>query len=183
MELHLKPIARQSSLTGMEFQPGQRVVSLLFLDPGGELRREDLLEEEIADYKTEGTLLCRWARVVRLRGQDDEAVAKRHALGSAEELFLALAHAEAEAEDSGELESVPGPLPAASIPLLRHLLALLLERKRILRAVPGAPGRYRHVKSGEVFTVASVPWEPEELASLSEILQTLVVTRNEPAKP
>ncbi len=169
MELHLKPIARQSAHSGAVFQPGQSIVCLLFLDADGAMQRLDLLESESVNHPVEGTVLCRWVRRVRERDVESEAVARRQAVSSAEDLFFALTDAEA-----SEAETLAGGVPAVSVPLLKHLLALMLDRKRVLRPVRGVRGRYRHVKSGEEYDVPAVAFQPEELLPLQDALQALV---------
>ena len=90
-------------------------------EEAGELR-QDLLEAEAGEFSPTGELLGRWVRLVV--EPDAEAKNAPATLQSAEGFFLSLY------EGSSEEEA-----PAEEKQALRHLLALMLERKRVLRAV------------------------------------------------
>lgn len=137
MEWHIKTIARKSSISGAAFSPGDRVVCLVYKDPAsGELGRADLLPEEVEGFVLPEEVLGRWSRVVK--DPDDEAVSARETMASAEDFFFSLY--ENESPDSGETSD-----------MLKHLLSLMLERKRVLRPMgdrsTAGSQRYLHVKS------------------------------------
>lgn len=122
-DLQIKPISRSSGISGQPFLPGETVISRLYLDEKGEPQRIDVLADEAEKLTSTGVELCRWSRIIKPAALT-EAEAKRQALMGAEEMFLSLA---------GPLEPTVDGGPARPDPQLLALLALLLERKRILR--------------------------------------------------
>lgn len=177
-DLQLKPHAKQSGITGRPFDSDSLVVSWLFIDAKGDYLRIDAHPDESPASMPEARLLCRWQRKLRPVAHSD-AEARRQALLSAEELFFAL-H-----ENSGvELPSAPDSQPAtpsvgdteARRTLFKYMLALLLERKRVLRLLPGstsAQSQYLHVKSKRTFSVDTVPLGPETLIRLAPQIEQL----------
>lgn len=175
MDYQIKPAARQSRISGAQFAPGEAFVSIIHLDSSGELQRVDLQPEEAVQFRPEGPELGRWRRKMREEG-DGEAQARREQLQNAEDLFLSLSGAPAlmtqaveSPADAPDLSSQAGE----SIAVLRFFLALMLERKRLLRAVPGKRGDYLHVRSKTIFTVDPIALEAETFAFLAEKLDWL----------
>ena len=124
MDWNFKSIARKSCLTDKSFVPGDKIVSLIYAgDKADELGRGDLLSTEINDFKIDGDLLGRWTCVIEETAPQAEDSTQRFA--SAEELFLSLFDGSADVEKKVRSESNA----------LKHLLALMLERKRVLRAI------------------------------------------------
>lgn len=201
MEWQIEPPARVSSLNGQPFEPGQRVVTLLFLDEKGQLQRFDLHEgEPWEELLRSGTReLGRWVRLIKEPGKGREAA--RAALQTTEELFLGLfglAAPSAGGEESGEVSGLPpagaearefsgqGEVPVSgrsepepgNLAALKHLLALQLERKRVLRplgkrALEGFQD-YRHARSGQVVPVPVVPLDPRTVAHIQTTLGDLM---------
>lgn len=172
MELQLKPIGRHSTVSGQAFEPGQKAISWLFLGADGGLLRADALEAEEPAVQIDGTLLCKWRRIVREPGEN--ATARRQALLTAEDLFLALHPGEP--GDGDEVETM-GPEMAGdseTTAALKHLLALMLERKRILKPLAGQPDRYLHPRSRRVFTVEPVDLTAGIVIRLEERLAFLL---------
>ena len=92
-------------------------------DKAEELSRADLLSTEVDEFKIDGDLLGRWTCVIKeMELQTDDSYQR---VASAEELFLSLYN-----DHSGEGQQVH--LESCA---LKHLLALMLERKRVLRAI------------------------------------------------
>lgn len=146
MEWQFKAIARKSTLSGEAFEPGDRVVCLIFSgDADGDLGRADLRPEEVDDFELPGEPLGRWSRVVK--DPDDESVNAKETMASAEDFFFSLF--ENEATDALE-----------EVSMLKHLLSLMLERKRVMRAIGprqrSGTQRYVHVKSKREFDVPIV---------------------------
>ncbi len=149
VDWQIKTMADRSEQSGTPFNPGDRVACLVYMDDdAGELRRADLLEAEAGNCSLPGELLGRWVRLVV--EPDAEAKNAPATLASAEDFFFSLY------EGASEEETPPEEKQA-----LRHLLALMLERKRVLRAVGsrqiegGQP--YLHVKSKRTFDVPIIP--------------------------
>lgn len=143
MEWQIKTIAQKSTLSGECFIPGDRIVCLIYKDEhDGELARVDLRPEEIEKFNIPGEVLGRWARVVP--DPEDEAAHEREAISSAEDLFFSLFE--------GEIEQA-----REESDMLKHLLSLMLERKRVLRAVgdrkKSGEQCYRHIKTKNEITV------------------------------
>ncbi|MCC5807509.1 MAG: hypothetical protein JJU00_14385 [Opitutales bacterium] len=174
MELEIQPLARKSFVSGREFEPGQRIESFLYRGEDGGLVRADVLAGETGDFAVRGNLICRWGQTVKDRS-DPEADARKSVMQSAEAVFLALfdepeegaeAVAEQEAPEEGAAEA------EKERALLRHLLALMLERRRVLRRT--GRGRYWHPKEKRAFTVPDVEIVPERLLALQDQLAHII---------
>ncbi|MGJ3243940.1 MAG: hypothetical protein ACFE0O_13440 [Opitutales bacterium] len=148
MDWQIQAHARASSLTGKPFEPGDPLICFLIRSEAGDgFERVDLLAEEEAHYNLPADgHFGRWTRV--MKAPEQEKADARAAIAGSEELFLSLYEPEA-AQASEE------------VAVLKHLLALLLERKRILK--PEGPRVtegiqvYRHPKSDQRFDVPVVP--------------------------
>ncbi len=158
MDWAIKSLSRASFLSGKAFVPGEKVTCVIFRGADG-LQRADLDEADTGAWQPPGEVLGRWTRKAE---DESEAARRRTALASAEEVFLAFIQ-----EPSGAGEEKD---------LLLQLLALLLERKRILRP-RGKPanGRqnYLHTRLQLEFSVPCHDLVPERLASLREQLHHL----------
>ena len=167
MDWQIKTIARKSALTEEPFEPGDQVVCLIFKDTEAEeLGRADVLEDEVDQFELPGPLLGRWSRVIK--DPDDEGENRRMVMASAEDFFLSLFNEEtqvASAED--ELHA------------LQHLLALMLERKRVVRAlgarcVAGVQP-YVHVKSKQELAVPVVEISKELMLKIENTLGHIIL--------
>ncbi len=143
MEWQIKTIARKSTLSGEVFNPGDRVVCLIFKgEQAGELGRADLRPDEVEAFELPGEVLGRWARVVK--DPDDVSANTSETMASAEDFFFSLF--ENESPDTKEESD-----------MLKHLLSLMLERKRVLRAIGDRKSTgeqsYRHVKTKQMIQV------------------------------
>ena len=164
-EWTLQSGSRKSTSTEKPFNDGQKVRSILCLDEEGALRRLDFHPEETVPL--EGVRpVARWVRV--FRSNETERELEREAIQTSEELFLSLME---EGDGTGEEDS---PEAAATRGILRFLLALQLERKRVLRRV----GRmevdgtqcYRHPKTNTEYQVPVADLEAERLRAMKEQL-------------
>ncbi len=169
MELEIQPLARKSYVSDRRFEPGQRIESFLFRGENGELVRADVLAEEAGDFEVRGNLICRWGQTVKDRS-DPEADARKSAMQSAEAVFLALFDEPDEASGGPPEEGTAESENERA--LLRHLLALMLERRRILRRT--GRGRYWHPKEKRAFTVPDVEIVPERLLALQDQLAHII---------
>lgn len=149
LEWQLSTCSRKSDLTGLPFSDGDEVVCLLLVDPGGDLQRVNLApgEEWPAPH---GRPIARWKRRFRLDETKREEMLE--SVQETGELFFALL-------DGGPAEKQAADTDSDTIrEALLHLLALFLERKRVLRPVGriAADGRqtYRHPASGRSASVA-----------------------------
>ena len=146
MEWQFKTIARNSTLSGEAFNPGDRVVCLIFkCEEAGELGRADLRPSEVEAFGPQDEVLGRWTRVVK--NPDDDNISVSETIASAEDFFFSLF--ENESSDSKEESD-----------MLKHLLSLMLERKRILRAIGDRKSigkqSYWHVKTKQMIQVPIV---------------------------
>ena len=143
MDWQIKTSSRKSTFTGESFNPGDRVVSLVFTDNvSGEPERADLHESEMGGFELPGNVLGRWVRAIK--APEDEAASVRERVESAEDFFFSLF--DNEQPEAREISD-----------MLKHLLALMLERKRVLRAVGArqlsGEQLYRHVKTKQEIAV------------------------------
>jgi hypothetical protein len=165
MEWQIKTIARKSSLSATPFNPGDRIVCLIFKEAEeGELGRADLLEAELDSFEIPGQVLGRWSRVVK--DPDDESATARETMASAEDFFFSLY--ENEQSDGDETAD-----------MLKHLLALMLERKRVLRAmgprsVEGCQ-LYLHVKTKQELTVPIVEISTELMLKIQDTIGDIIL--------
>jgi hypothetical protein len=159
MDWPIKSHARVSFSSGRPFAVGERVACVIFRAPEG-LMRADLSEPEAAEWQAPGEVLGRWVREVN--DEEDERARKRQDLASAEEMFLAMVQEPGGAGEDKEL--------------LLQFLALILERKRVLRAIGRAVAsrqKYFHPRLQQEFSVFQHPMTAERIAALSEQLHFL----------
>jgi hypothetical protein len=165
MDWHIKTIARKSSLTATPFKPGERVVCLIFKVPNeDELGRVDLLESEVDAFEMPGDILGRWTRIVK--DPDDEAASKNEIMSSAEDFFFSLFEVEhSDTQDTSDM--------------LKHLLSLMLERKRVLRAVgprqTEGQQAYRHVKTKQELLVPVVDISTELMLKIQDTIGDIML--------
>ena len=165
MEWQIKTIARKSSLSGESFKPGDEVVCLIFKDAAaGELGRADLFAAEVDPFELPGDLLGRWSRIIK--DPDEAKVSAGEVMASAEDFFLSLYQSEPEAAQ-------------AETDALKHLLALMLERKRVLRPIgPRATEglqRYLHVKQKKELEVPVVEISPDLVLKIQDTLGDIIL--------
>ncbi len=162
MEWQIRNIARTSDLSGKPFAPGDTVSSLIYRAAGKDgIQRADLLASEVPGFDVPGQLLGRWSRLVK-EPDGGEAVSGADPR-PAEEFFRSLFE---EADGAGQ-------------DALKHLLALALERRRILRRKGGlsADGtqRYRFAGRDEEVDVPVVDIDPGLLVKLQETLGDILL--------
>lgn len=162
MELQLQPLATACHVSGQPFVEGNRVASQLVSLKTGEIMRYDLLESESAKFSAEGTLVCRWVQVFKPRKANENA--DRALKLTAETLFVTLADPTAESTPENTR--------------LVQFLALMLERKRVLRpkgrTADGARNLFEHAKTKQLFEVPVGELTPEFFIQVQAQLSVLV---------
>ena len=141
MELTLQPLAKNCRVSGRDFVEGDRVVCRLVREADGAIARHDVLASEDAAYEKPEFVFCTWTVSYKERRAEENP--GRTLKLTAENLFLTLADPTAE----------PDP---ANTPLLQFL-ALLLERKKILRprgkTADGERQIFEHAKTHQAYEV------------------------------
>ncbi len=165
VEWQLQPLARKSSASEVPFEPGDRVVCFLIKSSEGAFVRADVRADESEAYAPEGQVLGRWTREVN-DSEDEEKASARQSLQSSEELFLSLFDESLPEDARHERDS------------LKQVLALMLERKRVLRSL-GRPvegiQQYLHVRSKKEYAVPLVELSAAELVAVHDQLAQVVV--------
>jgi hypothetical protein len=190
MELNLHPIATKCFVSGREFAENERVVSYLVRPalrpgPGGEsgpaIARYDLLESADSAAFAQGDfrlhlqpaagaelierafVYCRWVVAYKPRRDENSALALKL---TAENLFLTLAAPEAE--------------PSATNTPLLQFLALMLERKKLIKlrgyTEDGQRQIYEHMPSHQLYEVPVGDLNVEFFQKIQEHLGVLVGT-------
>ncbi len=163
MELQLQPLAGTCFVSGEPFVEGARVASCLVrVGAALEIVRYDMREEHAAAFVPEGYLACTWVQIFKPRraGENPDRALKL----TAENLFVTLA------------DPITEPTPETT--RLVQFLALMLERKKILRprgrSADGGRNRYEHAKSKAIFEVPVGELTPEFFVAVQEQLSVLV---------
>jgi len=165
MEWHIKTLARKSTLSGEVFNPGDRVVCLIYKDDAaGELGRADLRPDEIESFELPGEMLGRWSRLVK--DPDDDSAHARDTMASAEDFFFSLyENDQADAREESDM--------------LKHLLSLMLERKRVLRPIGerrnSGEQRYLHVKTKRELSVPIVDISTELMLKIENTIGDIIL--------
>jgi hypothetical protein len=165
MDWQIKTLSRKSTFSGEVFEPGDQAVSLVYFDDeAGELGRADLHERELAEFELSSEVLGRWKWV--MKDPEDMGASASETVASAEDFFFSLFESKTDTERE-------------QTDVLKHLLALMLERKRILRAV--APRQisgeqtYRHVKTKQEMIVPIVEISRELMFKIENTLGDIIL--------
>lgn len=129
MELTLHPLAKTCRATGRPFGEGDRVRCHLVREATGEVARHDVLASEDAAYEKPAFVFCTWTIAFKTKRAEENP--GRALKLTAESLFVTLADPLAEPNET-------------NTPMLQFL-ALLLERKKILRPRGVTPDGARHI--------------------------------------
>jgi hypothetical protein len=172
MEMQLQPLAPTCFVSGEPFVEGARVASWLVRTGAAmDIRRYDMLEQQAVGFAPEGFVACKWVQIFKPRraGDNPDRVLKL----TAENLFVTLAD--------------PTTEPTPENTRLVQFLALMLERKRILRlrgrSADGQRHRYEHAKSKAIFEVPVGELTPEFFVAVQEQLSVLVGPKPLKARP
>ena len=163
MDLQLQPLATQCAVSGEPFTAGARVAShLVRMGAALEIMRFDVLETHVADFRPEGFVACRWVQPFKPRraGENPDRALKL----TAENLFVTLAD--------------PTTEPTPENTRLLQFLALMLERKKILRprgrTADGTKDRFEHAKTKQVFELPAGELDPAFFVAVQAQLGMLV---------
>ncbi|HVU36025.1 MAG TPA: hypothetical protein VHE61_21470 [Opitutaceae bacterium] len=160
--MNLQPLAKSCFVSGEPFVEGARVASYLIRTASLEIVRYDVLETHVANFAPEGFIACRWIQAYKPRKQGENQ--DRALKLTAESLFATLAD--------------PSTEPTAENTRLLQFLALMLERKKVLRprglSADGARTRYEHAKTKQIFEVPVGDLTPEFFVAVQEQLSVLV---------
>jgi hypothetical protein len=171
MELTLHPSAKTCRASGREFAEGDRVVSHLVREASGEIGRHDVLASEDAAYAKASFVFCSWTVSYKPRRPDENP--GRALKLTAENLFVTL----------GDPAAEPN---AANTPLLQFL-ALLLERKRLLRprglTPDGERQIYEHTRSHQLYEIPVGKLDAEFFIKIQGQLDLLVGPAKNAAEP
>lgn len=129
MELTLHPIATKCFVSGRDFAENDRVVSYLVREATGEVARRDLLESADGQFMPPAFVYCRWVVAFKQRKAEEDPA--RTLKLTAENLFLTLAAPEADKSET-------------NTPLLQFL-ALMMERKKLIKLVGRTEDGLRHI--------------------------------------
>jgi len=161
MDWKISSIARKSAHSERPFEKDERVLSILVKSDDGEYERHDIHEGEEAAYERTGEAICKWTQVFKPKSNDAREEAEAMKL-TADNLFMSLFEGEEE--------------PTRDNAKLKHMLALMLERKRILRLKErqGEYSIYVHRPSKTAYPVPIVEVDPEFFLENQEKLAFLV---------
>jgi hypothetical protein len=158
-EWEIKARSRQCARTQESFDDGATIYTLLFREGAG-FRREDISEEAWQQIKEDVAPFSFWKSKFQAPAP---AAAEPMPKESVEELLRKLVS-----------EDLPEHLNA------RYVLAILLERKRILKQVDvreGTEGKilvYEHVKTGEAFIIPDPRLRLDQLDAVQQEIYSLL---------
>lgn len=162
-EWQVKPLSRRCAVSGETLHAGDRVVCVVVKPVGREIERLDVAQDRLAEFKPDGLVLGRWSRIIKDKPDEEDREVRARLLASREEFFLSL------------FDTTDDPDGDKAV--LKQLLALLLERRRILRPI-GAPvaglQRYRHQRSESEFAVPVDEISPAQAARIQYTLEALL---------
>lgn len=179
MDLNLQPLASACFVSRQPFAAGDRVVSYLIRGAELQVLRADVLAAQAEAFVPEGAVACRWVHVFKPKTHDENP--ERTLKLTAETLFLTLA------DPTNEL--------TPETERLVRFLALMLERKKLLRArgktADGTKDIFEHGRSKQFFEIPAGEMTPEFFAAVQEQLGMLVgepkikppVAESKPAEP
>jgi hypothetical protein len=162
MELNLQPRSLSCFVSGQPFREGDRVASFLVRTDTGEIARYDALESSSASFAPAGFVACSWIQVYKPKPLEENA--DKALKLTADTLFQTLADPSSEVTPATER--------------LVRFLALLLERKRILRprgkTADGSKEIYEHSRTKQLYEVTAIDLSPEFFTAVREQLSVLV---------
>ena len=171
MELNLQPRATLCFVSGKPFSEGDRVLSVLTRLETGAIARYDALEAESPGLTPEGFVVCRWVQVYKPQQREENM--DRALKLTAETLFLTLVD--------------PSTETTPETDRLVRFLALLLERKRLLRpkgkSADGEKDVFEHAKTKQLHLVPSIELTSEFFVAVREQLSVLVGEPKAPVAP
>ena len=165
LDWQINPLSKKPAISGRDILPGDTIVCAVFIDPLGNLDRADCHADEFDPSKINGKIIGRWERVVSAHPEEDERAARRMALSSSEDFFVSLFD-----ESSG--------VTTDEADVVKQMLALLLERKRILRPV-GRPKsgiqKYVQVSTKREFDVPQKNLDTDMIIKIQNQLGNIII--------
>ncbi len=164
LDWQIKPLSKKSAISGRDIAPGDHVVCAVFADALGNLDRLDCHADEFDPSKIEGKIIGRWERTASANPEEDERAARRMALSSSEDFFVSLFDGSGVSADESDA--------------VKQILALLLERKRILRPVGRPSGgiqKYVQASTKREFDVPQKPLGADLIAKMQTQLGNIIV--------
>jgi hypothetical protein len=162
MELNLQPRSLSCFVSGQPFREGDRVASFLVRTDAGDIVRYDALESNSASLTPGGFVACSWIQVYKPKPAEENA--DRALKLTADTLFQTLAD--------------PSSEQTPETARLVRFLALLLERKRILRprgkTADGSREIYEHSRTRQLYEVTAIDLSPEFFTAVRDQLSVLV---------
>jgi hypothetical protein len=163
MDLNLQPLAQTCFVTGQPFVEGERVLSHLVRNASGtEVMRYDVREVSAGEFVPAGFVACRWVHAFKPRKPGDTT--ERDLKLTADSLFLTLADPSTELNEESTR--------------LVQFLALMLERKRVLRpkgrSADGSRNLYEHAGTKQLYEVPAGELSPEFFMAVQAQLSVLV---------
>jgi len=167
MEMILQPLAAACFVSGQAFAPGDRIESYLVkAAAAGQVARYDVLASRAGDFVPEGTVACRWVQVHKPKAREENP--ERALKLTAEGLFLTLAD--------------PSTEPTVETTRLVQFLAILLERKKLIRPrgrnPDGTKELYEHGRTKEVYEVPVGEVTPEFFVAVQGQLGALGLAKS-----
>ena len=162
MELNLQPQATTCFVSGQPFADGDRVASYLVRGATMEVVRHDVAATSMADFQPEGVVACRWVHLFKARAKDENS--DRALKLTAENLFMTLVD----------------PMTEQTTETVRlvQFLALMLERKKILRPKGRSADReknvFEHARTEQLIEVPVGELDATFFIAIQEQLSVLV---------
>lgn len=170
IDWQVKPLSRKSSISGESFKPGSKVICYIYSKPDlpDILERTDILAEESHNFKSPDNLLASWTRVVKEHENEEQKLLEKQTLENAEDFFLSLFHESA--DDTEETKK--------NRHILKQLLGLMLERKRVLRRLKNKNKEiilYLHIPSKKEYEVSHIILDLEGITKIQDQLGVLIL--------
>lgn len=165
LDWQIKTLAKKSAISGREIKPGDCVVCAVFVDELGNLDRIDVHKDEFDASKINGKVIGWWERVVSDAPDADERAARKMALASSEDFFISLFDEQSNVEmDESDV--------------VKQMLGLLLERKRILRPVGRSRNgvqKYIHAATKREFDVPQKNLDEDLILKIQNQLGAIII--------
>ena len=162
LDWQIKPLSKKSAISGRDISAGDSVVCAVFVDGLGNLDRLDCHADEFDPSKIEGKIIGRWERTVSENPEEDERAARRMALSSSEDFFVSLFDGSGVRADESDV--------------IKQMLALLLERKRILVGRPsGGIQKYVQTSTKREFDVPQRNLDAELIVKIQTQLGNIII--------
>lgn len=158
MDWNIKTVAHRCAVSGEDFFDGAEIFCFICKLNSGEFARYDVLKKNVDKFFTLGEIIGQWKRTFNFDRERNKSSFQK--LAYQEEFFFSLF-------DGAETEEKE---------ILKQLLALLLERSKILRSERSKYKdikKYIHIKSHKEFFISQKDFLPEKLTSLENIFEML----------